>query len=182
MRFGPGAALVTGLHFALKWRWLSENPARLATVPRNTAELTDPPSPEEAARLMEAAHGHSPDLALFIWLVLVTGARRGEICALRWTDLDAAEQDPLIERSYAVQGGRKVIKDTKTHQKRRLAIDADTLEMLTAHHDYCRKRTEQAGGCWKRTATCSPGTGSGSCPGCPTRWAIGSTKSLRPPA
>ncbi len=133
-------------NFALKWRWMTENPARLATVPRNTTELTDPPSPEEAARLMEAAQAQSPDLALFIWLILVTGARRGEMCALRWTDIDQAEQDLLIERSYAVRGGRKVIKDTKTHQKRRLALDTETLEMLAAHRKYCRKRAEQAGG------------------------------------
>jgi integrase len=64
-------------NFGVKWRWMNENPARLATVPRNSAEMADPPSPEEAVRLLDAAEAHSEDLALFVWLVMVTGARRG---------------------------------------------------------------------------------------------------------
>lgn len=43
------------LNFAVKWRWMSENLARLATVPRNTAEIADPPTPAEAIRLLDAA-------------------------------------------------------------------------------------------------------------------------------
>ena len=133
-------------NFAVKWRWMKENPARLATVPRNTAEMSDPPTPAEAMRLLEAAEASSPDLAVFVWLVMVTGARRGELCALRWTDIDVAEQDLLIERAYAVRQGTKVIKSTKTHQKRRLAVDTGTIETLAEHLERCRKRTEQAGG------------------------------------
>ena len=133
-------------NFAVKWRWMKENPARLATVPRNNAEMSDPPTPAEAIRLLEAAEASSPDLAVFVWLVMVTGARRGELCALRWTDIDVAEQDLLIERAYAVRQGTKVIKSTKTHQKRRLAVDTGTIETLAEHLERCRKRTEQAGG------------------------------------
>jgi len=62
-------------NFAVKWRWMKENPARLATVPRNTAEMSDPPTPAEAMWLLEAAEASSPDLAVFVWLVMVTGAR-----------------------------------------------------------------------------------------------------------
>lgn len=133
-------------NFGVKWRWMSENPARLATIPKNSADLVDPPTPQEATRLLEAAEAHSPDLAVFVWLVMITGARRGEMCALRWTDVDLAEQDVLIERAYAVRQGTKMIKDTKTHQKRRLAIDTGTLDMLAEHLERCRERAELAGG------------------------------------
>src|SRR5271165_7082021 len=125
-----------------KWRWMNENPARLATVPRNSAEMADPPSPAEAVGLLEAAEAHSEDLALFVWLVMVTGVRRGELCALRWTDVDVAEQDLLIERAYAVRRGEKAIKTTKTHQKRRLAVDSGTLELVADHLERCRERAE----------------------------------------
>jgi integrase len=124
-------------NFAVKWRWVSENPVRLATVPRSHGEVVDPPTPEEATLVLEAAEAQSADLAVFVWLVMVTGARRGEMCALRWTDIDVAEQDLLIARAYSVHRGIKTVKDTKTHQKRRLAVDAGTLELLAEHQERC---------------------------------------------
>jgi len=29
-----------------------------------------------------------PASGLFLWLTMITGSRRGEICVLRWTDVD----------------------------------------------------------------------------------------------
>jgi hypothetical protein len=46
------------------------------------------------------------------------------MCALRWTDIDPTEQDLVIERAYSVHRGIKTVKDIKTHQKRRLAVDS----------------------------------------------------------
>lgn len=37
--------------YAVKWRWIRENPAQLATVPPAMAQVTDPPSPAEATML-----------------------------------------------------------------------------------------------------------------------------------
>jgi integrase len=132
--------------YAVRWQWIRQNPAQLASVPRSVAQLTDPPTPAEATRLLKVAREHSPDLALFVWLVMVTGARRGELCSLRWTDIDAEDGDLLIERAYAVRQGTKVIKTTKTHQKRRLALDGGTLDLPSEHREQCAKRAEEAGG------------------------------------
>ena len=74
------------------------------------------------------------------------GTRRGELCAIRWSDIDFALQDLLIERAYAIRGGRKVIKPTKTHQRRRLALDPATVDLLAEYRELCRKRAGQADG------------------------------------
>jgi integrase len=132
--------------YAVKWQWMTQNPAQLATVPRHVTHVTDPPSPRDAARLVAAAAERSPELSLFVWLIMVTGARRGELCALRWRDIDFAEGELLIERSYATRRGTKVVKTTKTHQKRRLAMDDGTMEVLAGHRERSRKLAEQAGG------------------------------------
>ncbi len=40
--------------------------------------------------------------------------RRGELCALRWADVDFHDQSILIKRAIVDAGGRLVEKDTKT--------------------------------------------------------------------
>jgi integrase len=80
-----------------------------------------------------------------LWLLLVTRTR-GELCAIRWSDIDLAEQDLLIERAYATRGGRKVIKPAKTHQRRRLALDPATVELLAGYRELGGKRAEEVGG------------------------------------
>ena len=131
---------------AVKWRWMDRNPADLATRPRMARDDRDPPAPRDAVLLLEAAEAHRPDFALWLWLLLVTGTRRGELCAIRWCDIDFAPQDLLIERAYAVRGGQKLIKPTKTHQRRRLALDPATVDLLAEYRELCRKRAGQAGG------------------------------------
>jgi integrase len=69
-------------------------------------------------------------LALYLWLAAVTGARRGELCALQWADLDLERGIVHVAYSYLVLPGVKVRKDTKTHQDRRIAIDDVTVAVL----------------------------------------------------
>jgi hypothetical protein len=99
-----------------------------ATPPEVTAEHADPPSPDEAVRLLAAAEEHSSVMAMLTWLAMVTGARRGELCALRWPDVNQDEGDLLISGSYAARKGQRMVKPTKTYRKRRLALDPGTLE------------------------------------------------------
>lgn len=64
-----------------------------------------------------------------------TGIRRGELCALRWSHIDL-EAGVLTVKASIAQTGRKVWeKDTKTHQQRRIALDAETVMVLQDHLD-----------------------------------------------
>ena len=65
---------------------------------------------------------------------MVLGARRGELCALRWSDVDLDQGEVLIAGGIVrVPGESLVDKPTKTHAKRRVAVGADTVELLRAH-------------------------------------------------
>lgn len=139
------AILRTALGYAIKWGWIDRNPAQHASPPKVTASEIHPPDPAQAARLVETASKLDRELGVFVWLAMVTGARRGELCALRWTDVRVDERDLLIARSYVTRRGGHVVKDTKTHQRRRLALDAATVELLTEHRGRCAKRAEDAG-------------------------------------
>ena len=69
-------------------------------------------------------------MAAVFALLAITGARRGEVLALRWTDYDPKLKVPRISKSvgYAPDHGIYV-KSTKTHNIRRLAVD-ETMEIV----------------------------------------------------
>jgi integrase len=51
-------------------------------------EAVRAPSADEVRAVLAAAQEMDPRLALFLRISAATGARRGEVCALRWTDVD----------------------------------------------------------------------------------------------
>ena len=79
---------------------------------------------------MAAAEQQDPDGAALLRMLVTTGARRGEVCGLRWPDVDIAAGTALIRRSVASVAGGTVVKDTKTHAARRIALDPETLDAL----------------------------------------------------
>ncbi len=104
------------LHQALKlaerWGW----------VPRSVCDLVDPPrhrparravwTHEQLARFLEGTQGHR--LYPLFLLALATGARLGELLALRWQDIDLQAGTARIERSVQRVAGRWVFSEPKT--------------------------------------------------------------------
>lgn len=76
---------------------------------------------------------------------MVTGARRGRLCALRWPSIRFAERDLFVARNLITRGGERQEKDTKTHQSRRLALDDATVAVLAEHRDRCGERAAACG-------------------------------------
>jgi integrase len=118
------------LNQARKWRWVSENVAELASPPTVRQEDVVAPTLDEVRRLLVAAEERSPDVATLLWVAATTGARRGELCALRWSDVDLERRSMTIARSVVDVPGGVTVKDTKTHRTRRVAIDDATLAVL----------------------------------------------------
>ena len=73
---------------AVKWGWLASNPAELAEPGRADPPEITPPKAADVRRLLQAAEERDPELALFLALDAETGARRGELGALRFSDFD----------------------------------------------------------------------------------------------
>lgn len=76
---------------------------------------------------------------------MTTGARRGELCALRWDWLDLDNASLWIRTSIAQDGRRTWEKDTKTHQQRRIALDAETVGLLRAYSQRCEADAAKVG-------------------------------------
>jgi len=140
-RPGPCASTVHEVHAVLSgalkqavvWGWVGHNPAKLATAPSVQKADVQPPQAEDATWLLSAARTEGPELGLFLRLAVVLGARRGEICGLRWPDIDFDRGEVLIAGNVVrVPRQALVHMDTKTHAKRRVAIGAGTVELLRA--------------------------------------------------
>ena len=120
---------------AVVWPWISINPAEHASKPSLPHPDPRPPTAEEAARLAERAWSRDPDWGALVWLTMTSGARRGEICGLRWSHVDLEHAMITIRRTvYLDQRGQLVEKDTKTHQQRRVVLDPETAVVLREHH------------------------------------------------
>jgi integrase len=125
---------------AVRWRWVGVNPIEQAEPPAGRKPQPHPPSAEEAARIVTEAW-EDPKWGALVWLAITTGARRGELCALRWSNVDLDRGVLVIRQSLAKDGqGGWWLKDTKTHQQRRVALDAETVEVLMAHRENQREQ------------------------------------------
>ncbi len=111
---------------------------------RNPVALTQPPRRDrmrrqlgwtlaEARRFLAAVGDHR--LAPAFHLSLVTGLRRGELLALRWSDVDLDAHNLTVHQQLAVERGQPVLKQLKTeHADRLVTFGPTTAAVLSAHH------------------------------------------------
>ncbi|MGH3942177.1 MAG: tyrosine-type recombinase/integrase [Pseudonocardiaceae bacterium] len=139
-------SIISGaLSAAVRWDWLDSNPARLAQRPKQKPPEPDPPSPADAARLVDEAFRMDEDWGALVWLVMTTGLRRGEVCILRWSRVNLDIGEIEIRSSYRLRKGVGTEKDTKTHQMRRIALDTETVGLLRELKDRWRARLDNLG-------------------------------------
>jgi integrase len=111
-----------------------------------------------ATEVIAEGRARGAALGLYLWLVMVTGVRRGELYGLQIRDVDLDRALVHIAFNYVVRGGRRVRKDTKTHQDRWLAIDPDTCTLIVNYLDEIRAELAAVGVELRDDATCSPTT------------------------
>jgi integrase len=139
-------ALIRGaLRQAVRWGWLATNVARDARPPTVRRADVALPSPAEIGRALAAAEAIAPEFGTFVRVVAATGARRGEICALRWQAVDLDAGTVRIDASAVAAPGETRVKDTKTHTRRVVTQDPETVANLRAHRRLTSARALAAG-------------------------------------
>ena len=130
---------------AQRWNWVATNPLTMAEPPAVRPPNPKPPTAHEAAQIIEEAW-KDPDWGTLIWLTMVTGQRRGELCAIRWRNLDLDNGILHVERSIGQIGGDVWEEETtKTHADRRIVLDPETVELLSQHRARCESRVRALG-------------------------------------
>ncbi|MCW2569555.1 MAG: integrase [Mycobacterium sp.] len=133
------------LGLGVRWKWMLVNAATDARPPSLTPPDPTPPNPKQAAALLTRAWEKDPDWGCLMWVAMTTGPRRGELCALRWYDVDFEAALLTIARAYVPVGRRLIHKDTKTHQRRRIALSPESIAVLEAHRNRAAARATLVG-------------------------------------
>lgn len=121
----------TAFRRAVAWGLLGRNPTTDSDKPRGGRKEAAVLSVNQQALLLAAGEAHWA-LPMILELAAATGARRGEILALRWSDL--ADGMLRIGRSISQAGPVLSFKEPKTASSfRYLSLPASTCEVLERH-------------------------------------------------
>ncbi len=138
------AIISSALHQGVRWEWVRENVAEKAKPPRVSQRRVKAPSVEAVRSVIAAAEDRDPRLAPLLMLAALTGMRRGELCALRWTDVDLERRQLNVSRSIVVVPGGLAEKSTKTDRFRIVALDDVGVALLTHHRAQVEEWAQQA--------------------------------------
>lgn len=146
-RRGQGLSMTTVHHLHAVVNKMLHDAERKGLVTRNVARLANPPSlttarskgpemrvwsPDELTSFLASIEGNRNE-ALFR-LLAMTGMRRGEVVALRWSDVDLAHHRLTVNQSASVIRGEEVVDTPKTRRSRRVIdLDPDTVTLLKQH-------------------------------------------------
>lgn len=122
------ATLSSALTDALTAGVIESNPAHRAQLPEMIPDLTTL-SPEDAAKFMDAISGHR--MATFFKVAFSTGMRRGELCGLKWEDVDPAARTIRVRRSIT-QTGHTSTEMTPKHGEYTVPLEAHIARQLNA--------------------------------------------------
>ena len=115
-------SMVRGVHMmlhealdtAVKERLIAKNPTNGTTVPKCNYPEKQILGDNQLETFLEAIKGHEY-WCDFFYVEVMTGLRRGEICGLRWQDINFDENKLQVKRSVSVKkGGGVSIGETKT--------------------------------------------------------------------
>jgi integrase len=85
-------------------------------------------------------------MSCYLRLAAVTGARRGQMVALRWRDIDVDAATVTFTTALARVKGGTAQKGTKSDVDHGLALDPKTVDILRAHRKRAVERALVAGG------------------------------------
>jgi integrase len=126
--------LHAALKDALEWQMIGVDPAHGVKLPRKAQKEVQTLDPEQAQVLLEAVQG--TPLYGMVTLALATGLRRGELLALKWSDIDLDHGTLQVARTDVyINGQGHVQSEPKTRSgKRSLKLASFAVQALHEHH------------------------------------------------
>jgi integrase len=124
--------LAQTLELARKRGLIDSNPAKDAARPRTVRTKPAAPSQAEMRALIDVVRARDEEIADAVVVLAATGMRKGELLALRWTDVDLGSEEVHVAASVS-DGGRGVgiiRKETKRSDWRDVPLTTGACDAL----------------------------------------------------
>ena len=124
-----------------------ENAVKEMLIPYNAADRATPPKiakhkanyfqQDPVNAILNAAENENLKWKALLHLLLCTGGRRGEVCGLKWTDIDWTFNTISIERCayYEPEHGTYIDIPKNESSVRRIKLPPETMELLKQYRD-----------------------------------------------
>jgi len=146
-----GAVLKKAIKYAVDVDGLiAVNPVNRVPLPKGKGSIPTPWSIQELNTFLDVARSHR--LFFFFRLSAFTGARRGELLALKWSDFDGSA---ITISKNRITTGKSVIEQNSTkggtNGQRRVPLDKETIELFNVHRVNQIKERMALGEFWQET-------------------------------
>jgi integrase len=140
------AVLHRGLKDAVRWGKLARNPADMADPPAASRARVQAWTSTELNRFLDHA---ASDRLFPLWrLAATTGMRRGELAGLTWRCLGAGRLS-VEQQLLPTRGGVSFGPPKSARSRRTVALDAETVRVLSAHRETQLLERDFAGGAYQ---------------------------------
>jgi len=141
--------LSSALRQAQRWQLIAVNPAVSVQPPRPSRPDLHVPDAKAVTKLLRASQGTPMELPLL--LAATTGMRRGELCGLRWADIDDAPDGTVARVTGTMQridGSLQRVEPKTDRARRVVALPHQTAEALNCHRNEQAARRLAFGSGW----------------------------------
>lgn len=127
---------------------IPKNPARMIDLPTVEKKEQFIPTDEQVQAFIQALLFEREHYKAFYVLAIITGCRRGELCALKWSDILVTGYTSVIhiQRSRSSVQGKGVVEGPpKNGHPRTIAVNQDMTDFLRSYAFHKRQEAEHGG-------------------------------------
>lgn len=137
---------------AIKLGMIVENPAsaQKLTMKKPVKPEIDIFTKQEAAEMLAALETEPLQFQVLIQLAIMTGARRGELVALKFSDFDKASNQVTIQRAaIKLSGEQAQIKPPKDYEIRTVSITPEMIQLVQQLQQEKQRERRMLGSQWQ---------------------------------
>lgn len=136
---------------AVKWGYISINPAVNAELPKLKHQEADYLDEDDARRLLDLLRNEPIKYRTPITFDLLSGLRRGELLGLRWKDIDFENETVQVSETRTYIPGKGVITDTPKNvsSKRPLRLSSSVFVLLRNYQAWQEEQEIICGSKWR---------------------------------
>lgn len=125
---------------------VSRNVAKVAQLPDEHAKPRDMPRTDVIVRILDAAWANHEVRGRALTFAALTGLRRGELAAVRWSRLDLDRATLLVDAAVIGIEGETILKDPKAHAAETITLNDQAVDIARAQIEWQTAQLESAHG------------------------------------